>query len=81
MMFNYANEELLKVILELFNKLWVEGKLPSEWKHAVIIPIAKPGKDPSIVGNYMPIALTSNLCKLMERMMANWLYYVLESKD
>lgn len=81
MMFNYANEELLKVILELFNKLWVEGKLPIEWKQAVIIPIAKPGKDPSIVWNYRPIALTSNLCKLMERMIAIRLYYVLESKD
>ena len=33
-----------------------------------MIPIAKPGKDPSQVTNYRPISLTSCLCKLMEKL-------------
>lgn len=57
MMFKYADEVVLRAVLGLFNKVWIEGKLPREWKHAVIIPIAKPGKDPSVAGNYRPIAL------------------------
>ena len=32
------------------------------------IPIPKPGKDPAEPNNYRPIALTSCLCKTLERM-------------
>ena len=39
--------------------------LPDEWKSARIMPLFKKG-DPSIVGNYRPISLTSTLCKVME---------------
>ncbi len=79
-MLKYANDRILKVVLDLYNKIWVEGRMPRAWKHAIIIPIAKPGKDASIAGNYRPIALTSNLCKLMEKIIVNRLNYVLESK-
>lgn len=34
-----------------------------------------------MAGNYRPIALTSNLCKLMEKMIVSRLNYVLESKE
>lgn len=46
----------------------------------VIIPMGKPGKDKSEITSYRPIALTSNLCKLMERMIAKRLMYYLESR-
>ena len=39
--------------------------LPDEWKSARIMPLFKKG-DPSVVGNYRPISLTSTLCKVME---------------
>ena len=39
--------------------------LPEEQKSARIMPLFKKG-DPSIVGNYRPISLTSTLCKVME---------------
>ena len=32
-------------ILKLYNKIWEQGKLPLCWKHSVVIPIGKPGKD------------------------------------
>ena len=38
----------------------------------------KPGKDSSDPNNYRPIALTSCLCKTMERMVNNRLMWVLE---
>lgn len=79
-MLKYADDIILKAELELFNKIWIEGRLPKSWKHAIIILIAKPRKDSSIAGNYRPIALTSNLCKLMEKMIVNRLNYVFESK-
>ncbi|KAL5009894.1 hypothetical protein ScPMuIL_012199, partial [Solemya velum] len=59
----------LLVLLELYNTVWRKQMLPSRWKHSLVIPIWKPGKDPSFPGSYRPISLTSCLCKLMERMM------------
>lgn len=52
-----------------------------EWKHGVIIPVAKPGKDHTQPINYRPIALTSNICKIMERMVMSRLVYVIERRD
>ena len=46
---------------------------------ATVIPIPKPGKDHSDPGNYRPIALTSCLCKTMERMVNDRLMWYLES--
>lgn len=41
----FLSETSLNSILGLFNRVWETGKLPSEWKHGVIVPIGKPGKD------------------------------------
>ena len=60
-------DKLLEKILELFNKIWNEGKIPKVWKDAIILPFPKPGKDSSNPENYRPIALTSHLGKLMEK--------------
>ncbi|XDV45291.1 hypothetical protein PO909_013411, partial [Leuciscus waleckii] len=79
-MIQHLSDSSLKVVLDLFNKIWNAGKLPSSWKHGIIIPIGKPGKDKSNPINYRPIALTSNLCKLMEKMIVRRLNYILEVK-
>ncbi|KAG8181031.1 hypothetical protein JTE90_024777 [Oedothorax gibbosus] len=60
--------------------IWNEKVFPTSWQRAIVIPIAKPGKDPQDAGNYLPIALTSCLCKLMERMVNARLVYCLEEK-
>lgn len=54
--------------------------MPKAWKEAVVIPIRKPGKDPSKPTSYRPIALTSSICKIMERMLTERLSYELEKK-
>ncbi|GBN86300.1 putative RNA-directed DNA polymerase from transposon BS [Araneus ventricosus] len=58
--------------------IWLEEYFPVTWRKAVVIPIPKPGKDPQIPTSYRPIALTSCLCKLMERMVNARLMHVLE---
>ncbi|KAG8174197.1 hypothetical protein JTE90_021707 [Oedothorax gibbosus] len=60
--------------------IWNEKVFPTSWQRAIVIPIAKPEKDPQNAGNYRPIALTSCLCKLMERMVNARLVYCLEEK-
>ncbi|XDV47667.1 hypothetical protein PO909_017241 [Leuciscus waleckii] len=80
-MIKQLSDGSLNIILRLFNKIWDSGNIPVNWKHGVIVPIAKPGKDHSQPVSYRPIALTSNLCKLMERMVMNRLTYEMESKS
>ena len=70
----------LDKLLGLYNSIWTCGHVPEIWKEAVIVPVRKPGKDPTDPGNYRPIALTSHLCKIMERMVVDRLTYFLESR-
>jgi len=61
---NIAQNTLLHII----NKLWLSESFPHTWQQAIVLPIPKADKDKSDPCNYHPIALTSCLCKVMERM-------------
>ena len=68
----------LQTLLDIFNNMWETGKFPENWELATIIPIPKPGKDHTEPTNYRPIALTSCLCKTLERMINARLVWYLE---
>ena len=68
----------LDSLLRIFNQIWHTGILPDSWKEAIVIPILKPGKDSTNPANYRPIALTSCICKTMERMVNDRLVWYLE---
>lgn len=56
------------------------GKVPEGWKEAIILPIRKPGKDPSHPGSFRPTALTSAVGKVMERTVSVRLTWCLEKQ-
>ena len=70
--------EAKEYVLKIFNHLFLNSHYPNRWKMSIVVPVPKPGKDHSIPTNYRPIALTSNLGKLFERMinqrLLNYLY-------
>lgn len=66
-------------LLSLFNQSYQLGILPSAWKEGIILPIPKPGRDPSLPTSYRPITLLSCLGKLMERLVAARLDFIAES--
>ncbi|GFX13664.1 probable RNA-directed DNA polymerase from transposon X-element [Trichonephila clavipes] len=74
----HLNEDSLVSLLYLFNRIWREQVYPTQWQEAIVIPILKPGKDPKNPLSYRPIALTSCLCKTLERMVNARLVYQLE---
>ena len=69
----------LLLLLNIFNQIWISGDFPSDWRKVIIIPVPKPGKDPTNPTIYHPIALTRCICKTMEWMINHRLVWYLES--
>ena len=71
----------LEVLLSIFNKSFAAGALPQIWRTATIIPLLKQGKPASDLASFRPISLTSCLGKVLERMIANRLFQLAESRQ
>ena len=69
-----------KMILSLMNKCWRGSQLPRQWRTATIRTLLKDGKDPKMTTSYRPISLTSCLGKILEKIVADRMMYILESK-
>ena len=61
---------LWKKLLDLFNRCLNSGTYPNLWNYANICPIPKPGKIHNIPKNYRPIAISSCLGRVFEKILA-----------
>src|ERR1700733_679094 len=77
----HLHKNALKVLLHFYNDIYINGKMPKDWQHAIIIPILKPNKNASLPESYRPISLTSTLCKIMEKLVGNRLQWYLEKNN
>ena len=77
-MLQHLSKRSTKLLLDLYNRVWTEGIFPSAWRHSIIIPVLKSGKDPQDFSSYRPISLTSTVGKVMEKLVTNRLTYHLE---
>ncbi|MGE5863309.1 MAG: RNA-directed DNA polymerase, partial [Nitrososphaerales archaeon] len=80
-MLQHLPEIVITVITILFNEIMQEGYVPKIWKHAIVIPILKPAKPAQDPASYRPIALTSHLGKLLERIITNRLSWFMEKNN
>ena len=71
-------EDTLKILKEILNNIWISGDFPPQWRATTVIPIPKPNKDHTNPLSYRPIALTSCLCKVLERMINTRFIWYLE---
>lgn len=76
----HAGDKMQTKILEIFNVIWSSGIVPEDWRLSLIVPVPKYGRDPLSVDGYRPIALTSCLCRLFERMVLGRLVWVSDGK-
>ena len=80
-MIKHLSHTSLKNLLQLYNRIWNEQTFPDAWHDATVIPFHKQGKDDSDPKIYRPIALTSCLCKLLEKMVNSRIVYILETNN
>ena len=62
-------EELIPILLKLFQKIEMEGKLPNSFYEASITLIPKSDKDPTKKDDYRPISLMHLDAKLLNKML------------
>jgi hypothetical protein len=62
-----------EMLLHIYNQVWAGKSIPAK-------TLLKEGKDPKITSSYRPISLTACLGKLMEKIVADRLAYVLEDR-
>lgn len=68
------------ILLEAYNKIWNQDRIPETWKTGLIVPILKDNGNPHDIKNYRPITLLSCMGKIMERMINTRLITEIEEK-
>ncbi|GKB52698.1 hypothetical protein Tco_0903451 [Tanacetum coccineum] len=63
----YLEDEGVKWLTRLFNKIFPSAKMPDEWRLSEVIPIYKNKGDAETCSNYRGIKLLSHTMKLWER--------------
>ena len=72
-------ETIVPYVRVLFTVSLNNGKIPTDWKKTIVVPIDKGGSC-SVLNNYHPISLTSVICKQMEKLVANYIQEFWKSK-
>ena len=62
--------ELAPILHGLFRKSLDEAEVPDRWKEAEIVPIHKGGSK-AVMANFRPVALTSIVCKVFEKIICS----------
>ena len=61
-----CSSELAKPLRKIFQDTIEQGRIPTDWKRANVTPIFKKGQRTQ-ASNYRPVSLTSQTCKVMEK--------------
>jgi len=67
-------------LLAIFNQSFESALCPQIWRLATVIPLLKKDKPASELASFRPISLTSCIGKLLERMVAERLYHLAETR-
>jgi hypothetical protein len=62
-------QRVVSLLVLIFNAIRLTHHFPSVWKHARVISILKPGKDPALPSSYRPISLLDTISKLFEKIL------------
>ena len=71
---------IIEPLFLLFNQSMQAGEVPEDWHLAYVSPIYKKGSR-DYAGNYRPVSLTSQLCRVMESLIRDVLVKFLEDNQ
>ena len=80
-MLKHLGPRAMEMLVHIYQRCWRGEGIPKAWRDALIKPLLKPGKDAKLTVSYRPISLTSCMGKIMEKLVANRLIYVLEARN
>lgn len=80
-MLKNLSSQALQTLLRIFNQIWRTGEIPPAWKISQIKPLLKPGKAPTSLQNFRPIALSSCLGKILDKMVQVRIQWFLENNS
>lgn len=70
-----------RFLAAIFTKCFQLEYFPTRWKIGKVIPILKPGKDPTLPTSYRPITLLSAISKIFERIILQRLMQHIEQQQ
>ena len=62
-------QRTVSLLAQIFNAVLLTDHFPKVWKHARVISVLKPGKDPALPSSYRPISLFDTIDKLFEKIL------------
>ena len=71
----YLPERAVSLMVLIFNAILITHYFPTVWKHARVISIQKPGKDPALPSSYRPISLLDTTGKLFDKILLVWILH------
>ena len=66
----YLHPSAFAAFFSLFNKIWLNACYPTQWRSTVVLSFLKSGRPTESVSSYRPIALTSCIAKVLEKVVA-----------
>ncbi|CAH0703369.1 unnamed protein product [Spodoptera exigua] len=55
--------------------------VPKQWREIMVVPIPKPGRDPSLSSSLRPISMISCICKIFHNILFNRLEWFIEKNE
>ena len=80
-MLKNLHENSRSYLLALFNNIFSSNIYSLSWKTVIILPFLKPNADPTIPASYRPIAQSSVLGKLFQKILNKRLFWYLQSNN
>jgi hypothetical protein len=74
-------QRAVSLLAQIFNAILLTHHVPTMWKHAQVISILKPGKDPALPSSYQPISLLDTIGKILERILLARILHEVSKRD
>jgi len=70
----------VSLLARIFNAVLRTHHFPQTWKHARVISILKPGKDPALPSSYRPIRLLDTIGKLFGKIILTRILHIVKER-